>query len=156
MEKNYENILLETFDGATLEGNAWLYDKNRLSELFNDTSIYFIVMEDTTDVSGMKKDRVFVNKDLIIWAAPREVKHTAHTIYTDNTEYVEISVRTVEGRTIEGKVNMQVFRNLDDMLRYTSLAPFVILINAHDGKGDFHHTLFINKGSIIQIETVLP
>jgi len=81
MEKNYENILLETFDGAILEGNAWLYDKNRLSELFNDTSVYFIVMEDTTDVSGMKKDRVFINKDLIVWAAPKEVKHTAHTIY---------------------------------------------------------------------------
>jgi len=156
MEKNYENILLETFDGETLEGNAWLYDKNRLSELFNDTSVYFIVMEDTTDVSGTKKDRLFINKDLIIWAAPREVKHTAHTIYTDNTEYVEISVRTVEGRTIEGKVNMQVFRNLDDMLRYTSLAPFVILINAHDSQGNFHHTLFINKGSIMQIEVILP
>jgi hypothetical protein len=113
-------------------------------------------MEDTTDVSGMKKDRVFINKDLIVWAAPKEVKHTAHTIYTDNTEYVEISVRTVEGRTIEGKVNMQVFRTLDDMLRYTSLAPFVILINAHDSQENFHHTLFINKGSIMQIEVILP
>lgn len=152
MEHNYENISIETFDGTIVDGNALLYDKNRLSDLFNDSSIYFIVLENTIDDSGIKKDRLFLNKDLITWAAPSDVKHTAQANYIDNAEYVEISIKTIEGDIIDGKVNLQVFRNLDDMLRYTSLAPFVILINAHDSRGNFHHTLFVNKTAIVQIE----
>ncbi len=156
MEKHYESISIETYDGTIINGNALLYDKNRLSELFNDSSIYFIVMENTTDNSGIKKDRLFINKDRIIWAAPRDVKHTNHTRYIDNTEYVEISIKTTEGDILAGKVNLQVFRNLDDMLRYTSLEPFIILINAHDSTDNFYHTLFVNKTTVIQVEGVLP
>ncbi len=156
MEKHYESISIETYDGTIIHGNALLYDKNRLSELFNDGSVYFIVMENTTDNSGIKKDRLFINKDRIIWAAPKDVRHTNHARYTDNTEYVEISIKTTEGDILAGKVNLQVFRNLDDMLRYTSLEPFIILINAHDSTDNFYHTLFVNKTTVIQVEGVLP
>lgn len=156
MERNYEYVSIETCDGTILDGNAYLYDKNRLSELFNDPSIYFIVMEKTIDDSGTKKDKVFINKDLIVWAAPRDVRHTDQESYIENKEYVEISIKTIDGLVISGKVNLQIFRNLDDMLRYTSLAPFVVLINTHDNRGNFHHTLFMNKTAIIQIEGGIP
>jgi len=156
MEKNYEYVSIETCDGTILDGDALLYDKNRLSELFNDASIYFIVMENTIDDSGTKKDKLFINKDLIVWAAPRDVRHTNQDSYIDNKEYVEISIKTIDGLIINGKVNLQIFRNLDEMLRYTSLAPFVVLINTHDNRGNFHHTLFMNKTAIIQIEVGIP
>jgi len=156
MEKYYEYVSIETFDGTILDGNALMYDKSRLSELFNDSSIYFIVMENTIDDSETKKDKLFINKDLIIWAAPRDVKHTTQESYIENKEYVEISIKTIDGVILNGKVNLQVFRNLDDMLRYTSLAPFVILINTHDNRGNFRHTLFLNKTAIVQVEGGIP
>jgi hypothetical protein len=152
MENNYEYVSIETCDGTILDGNAFLYDKNRLSEIFNDATIYFIVLENTIDDAGTKKNKLFINKDLIIWAAPREVRHSTEETYVENKEYVEISIKTIDNLIISGKVNLQIFRNLDDMLRYTSLAPFVVLINTHDNRGNFHHTLFLNKTAIIQIE----
>ena len=153
MEKRYEVAAVQMTDGTVIYGNVFLHDKNRLSDLFNDGSIYFIVMENAVNNRGVKKDKIFLNKEQIIWAAPKDVRHSAQRGYVDNTEYVEILIRTVKGDKIDGRINLQVFRNLDDMLRYTSHATFVILINAQVGSGDLHHTLIINKTSIFQIET---
>jgi hypothetical protein len=152
MEKNYESISIKTVEEKIVDGNALIYGKSRVSELFTDNSIYFIVMEETIDDLGTRRDKLFINKDLVIWVEPKDVKQTTQKAYLDNIRYIEISIKTVEGVIVDGKVNLQAFGSLDDMLRYTSPAPFVILIDAHDSKGNFHHTLFVNKKSIIQIE----
>ena len=153
MEEKQEYLSVGTYDGAIIEGTALLYDKNRLSELFNDETTRFIVMENATDDSGRKKGRIFLNKDLITWAAPREVKHSSQNDSYSATEYVEVYMKTIKNVFIEGRVNLQVYDSIFDMLRYTGTAPFMVLINARDTNGELHHTLFVNKASIIQIES---
>jgi len=152
MDQHQEYISVQTQDGSIVEGTALLHNKNRLSDLFNDISSSFIVMENVTDELGRRKDRVFLNKDLIIWAAPRDVKHSGDDAQLSSTEYVGVSVRTINNVTIKGSLNLQVFNSVLDMLQYTGAAPFIILINSQDTNGGFHHTLFVNKASVIQIE----
>jgi hypothetical protein len=154
MDQYLEYISVGTYDGAIIEGNALLYNKGRLSEIFNDTYFRFIVMDNTIDDSGRKKDRIFLNKDLIIWATPRDVKHNAQNTSFSATEYVEVSIKTIKNVIIRGRVNLQVFSNIYDMLRFTSMAPFIVLISAQDSNGGEHHTLFVNKASIIHIESL--
>lgn len=149
-----EYISVGTYDGAIVEGNVLLYNKNRLSDLFNDGSFRFIVVDSAMDGTGRIKERVFLNKDLIIWATPRDIKHSAQNTSFSVTEYVEVSIKTIKNVMIKGRVNLQVFNNIYDMLRYTSMAPFIVLISAQDTTGGLHHTLFVNKASIIQIESL--
>jgi hypothetical protein len=152
MDEHQEYISVQTQEGSIVEGTALLHNRNRLSELFNDISSRFIVMENITDELGRKKGRVFLNKDLIVWAAPRDVKHTGDDAQFSSTEYVSVSIKTIKDVTIKGSLNLQVFNTVFDMLQYTGIAPFVILINAQDTSGGFHHTLFVNKASVVQIE----
>ncbi|PKN33957.1 MAG: hypothetical protein CVU61_10985 [Deltaproteobacteria bacterium HGW-Deltaproteobacteria-19] len=152
MEKYQEYLSVGTYDGAIIEGTALLYNKSRLSELFNDVTSRFIVMDDTKDDTGRKNERIFLNKDMIIWAAPKEVKHSSNNALFGATEYVEVFIKTIKNIIIEGRINLQVFDNMFDMLRYTGAAPFIVLINARDTNGELHHTLFVNKAAIIHIE----
>ncbi|NPU86263.1 MAG: hypothetical protein HPY65_17425 [Syntrophaceae bacterium] len=152
MDKYQERLSVGTYDGAIIEGTALLYNKSRLSELFNDETARFIVMDDTLDDSGRTKERIYLNKDLIIWAAPKEVKHSSQNTMFGATEYVEVFMKTIKNVIIEGRINLQVFGNIFDMLRYTGTAPFIVLINARDTNGELRHTLFVNKSAIIQIE----
>lgn len=152
MDQYLEYITVGTCDGAIIEGTAVLHNKSRLSEIFNDTSFRFIVMDDATDDSGRKYDRLFLNKDQVIWAAPRDVRQNAQSPSFSATEYVEVIVKTITNVIIKGRVNLQVFSGIYDMLRYTSTAPFIVLISAQGMRG-LHHTLFVNKASIVQIES---
>ncbi len=153
MERYQEHLSVGMHDGTIIEGTALLYNKSRLSELFNDDSARFIVLDDATDDAGRKKERVYINKDLIIWAAPRDVIHSSQNPLISATEYVEVLIKTIKNVVIQGRINLQVFDNVFDMLRYTGTAPFLVLINARDTNGELHHTLFVNKSSIIQIES---
>jgi hypothetical protein len=152
MDESREYIFLETVDGELLEGNALLY-KSRLSEIFNDNALRFIPMEDVTDASGRKKEKVYINKDMIVWAAPRDLRHSAQTTFFGATEYVEVTVNTRKDVVIRGRINLQVFSNIFDMLRYTGAAPYLVLINAENTGGELYHTLFVNKSAIIQLES---
>jgi len=153
MDQNKEYIHMECLDGSLFEGNALLYNKNRLSELFNDVSLRFILMDDVTDAQGRRKEGVFINKDMILWAAPKDIRHSTETTFYAATEYVEVSVKTMRDVVITGRINLQVFSNVFDMLRYTGPAPFLVLINARDTNGTVHHTLFVNKAAIVHIDS---
>lgn len=153
MERYQEHLSVGMYDGTLIEGTALLCNKSRLSELFNDNTARFIVLDEATDDAGGKKERVYINKDLIIWAAPRDVIHSSQNPLLSATEYVEVLIKTIKNVVIQGRINLQVFDNIFDMLRYTGTDPFLVLINARDTNGELHHTLFVNKSSIMQVES---
>jgi hypothetical protein len=146
-----EFITVGTYDGSSIEGTAQFYSSGRLSEMFNDSMTRFLVMDDVTDDAGREAEQIFLNKDLVMWVAPKELRHTTQADFPAATDYVEVSIHLMNEAVINGKVNLQVFGNIGDMLKYTSAAPFIVLINANDTKGAVHHTLFVNKSFIVKI-----
>ena len=68
---HYKLITVKTIDGSTIQGNVNISLKNRVSEIFTQTSNPFIVM--TNVVTKEAKDKTFfINKSHIVWVEPEE------------------------------------------------------------------------------------
>ena len=68
---DYRTITVKTSDGSTLQGKVNLPQKQRVSDLFTQSSAPFIVMVDVLLREGAGKTLV-VNKDHIIWVEPED------------------------------------------------------------------------------------
>ena len=67
-------------------------------------------------------------------------------------EYRKIAVRTTDGSTILGKVNIGIKGRVSEL--FTKAAdPFIVLIDAEDREGS-GKVLFINKNNIVWVEPV--
>ncbi|MDA8138806.1 MAG: hypothetical protein M0036_09150 [Desulfobacteraceae bacterium] len=66
------------------------------------------------------------------------------------TDYRTISIKTSDGATVQGQVNISPNQRVSDLFKLDK-GPFVVLINA--GYGDVTgKTLFINKDHIVWVE----
>ena len=65
-------------------------------------------------------------------------------------EYRRISVKTIDGSTILGKVNIGIKQRVSDMFTKTD-DPFIILFDVEDSYGS-EKVFFINKKSIVWVE----
>ena len=66
------------------------------------------------------------------------------------TEYRNITVRTTDGATISGKVNIGIKERLSDLFTKPE-KPFIILLNSEHSEGS-EKVLIINKNHIIWAE----
>ncbi len=66
------------------------------------------------------------------------------------TEMRNIVIRTADGSTIRGKVNLGVKERVSDLFT-RSESPFVIVTDAHHKEGT-GKTLFVNKSHIVWAE----
>lgn len=149
-----EYVTIKTVDGKMVDGDITLGEKNRVSELFTDSSHYFIKVQDAIDFLGVRKEAVFFNKDHIIWVKPNEKKTTDKKEYLSTIKYEKVILKTIEGVVIEGKINLHNNANLSEYLEKSLHdQPFIIVIEAIDSNSNSHHTLFINKREIIFIES---
>ena len=66
------------------------------------------------------------------------------------TDYRTVTIKTIDGSTVQGKVNISPNQRISDLLTQQP-GPFLVVVDAsyQDGKGK---TLFINKAHIIWIE----
>ena len=71
-------------------------------------------------------------------------------IYRPEPEYRTITIKTSDGSTIQGKVNLTTKQRLSDLFTKNE-APFIVLIDVFfkDLRGK---TLFINKDHIVWVE----
>ncbi|MBN2060083.1 MAG: hypothetical protein JW882_06665 [Deltaproteobacteria bacterium] len=71
---------------------------------------------------------------------------------TYKKEYRYISVRTTDGSTLLGKVNLGIKERVSDLFTKTE-SPFIVLSDAElkEGSGK---VLFINKANIVWVEPV--
>jgi len=67
----YRTITLKTSDGSVIQGKVNLTEKQRVSDLFTQSSSPFIVMVDVLLREGEGKTLV-INKDHIVWVEPEE------------------------------------------------------------------------------------
>ncbi|BBO90200.1 hypothetical protein [Desulfosarcina ovata] len=66
------------------------------------------------------------------------------------TDYRNITLKTIEGSTINGKVNISPNQRISDLLTLNE-SPFLVVVDAN--YGDFKEkVLFINKAYIVWIE----
>ena len=68
---DYRSVTIKTTDGSTINGKVNLTSKQRVSDLFTESSSPFLIMVDAITRDGTGKI-LFVNKDHIIWAEPEE------------------------------------------------------------------------------------
>ena len=68
---DYRSVTIKTTDGSTINGKVNLTSKQRVSDLFTESSSPFLIMVDAVTRDGTGKI-LFVNKDHIIWAEPEE------------------------------------------------------------------------------------
>ena len=68
---DYRSVTIKTTDGSTINGKVILTSKQRVSDLFTESSSPFLIMVDAITRDGTGKI-LFVNKDHIIWAEPEE------------------------------------------------------------------------------------
>jgi len=153
MFQDHEYLYARMNNGLIYEGYAMLFGRNRISDVFNEKSFRFVTFDENCNTSDANIDHAYVNKDLILCAAPRDVRHSQKNYIYHTREYNDISIRTVDNLVINGKVNLQVYSNIFDFLNYTAEAPFLVLINAKDTNGESYHTLLLNKSFIIKIES---
>lgn len=66
------------------------------------------------------------------------------------TDYRTVTIKTIEGSTVHGRVNISPNQRISDLLTLHK-GPFLVVVEANyqDVKGK---TLFINKGHIVWIE----
>jgi hypothetical protein len=66
------------------------------------------------------------------------------------TDYRTVTIKTIDGSTVQGKVNISPNQRISDLL-IQQPGHFMVVVDAsyQDGKGK---TLFINKAHIIWIE----
>ena len=69
---------------------------------------------------------------------------------TYETDYRTVSIKTIEGSTVQGKVNISPNQRVSDLLTLNR-GPFLVVVDASfmDTKGK---TMFINKDHIVWIE----
>jgi hypothetical protein len=69
---------------------------------------------------------------------------------TYKKEYRNITIRTTDGSTLLGKVNIGIKERVSDMFTKTD-NPFIVLLDAEhkDGSGK---VLFVNKRNIVWVE----
>ncbi len=70
-QSNYRTITIMTVDGATIQGQVYIPDEERLSDIFTKSAAPFVVMvgAESRDVKGKT---LFINKKHIIWVEPEE------------------------------------------------------------------------------------
>jgi hypothetical protein len=68
---DYRSVTIKTTDGSTINGKVNLTSKQRVSDLFTESSSPFLIMVDSVTRDGSGKI-LFVNKNHIIWAEPEE------------------------------------------------------------------------------------
>ncbi|MFH1357718.1 MAG: hypothetical protein ABII18_11375, partial [bacterium] len=66
------------------------------------------------------------------------------------TNYKRISVRTVDGTSIVGKINIEDLNRVSDIFKGTE-PDFIVLTDATHHGGD-NKTLFINRDHIVWVE----
>ena len=66
------------------------------------------------------------------------------------TDYRTVTIKTIDGSTVQGKVNISPNQRISDLLTQQA-GPFLVVVDAsyQDSQGK---TLFINKAHIIWIE----
>ena len=71
---------------------------------------------------------------------------------TYKTEYKNITIRTIDGSTLLGKVNIGIKERVSDLFTKTE-NPFIVLLDAEhkDGSGK---VLIVNKNHIVWAEPV--
>ena len=67
--REYRTVNIKTADGLTFSGKLNLVHHKRISDLFNDPCIQFIVLVDVTSPEALEKT-VIINKNNIVWAEP--------------------------------------------------------------------------------------
>jgi len=65
----YKSITVRTTDGSTINGKVNISPDQRVSELFTQREVSFIVMVDVVLKDAVGKTR-FINKDHIVWVEP--------------------------------------------------------------------------------------
>mgnify|MGYP001819012639 FL=1 len=65
----YRSITVRTTDGSTINGKVNISPDQRVSELFTQREVSFIVMVDVVLKDAVGKTR-FINKDHIVWVEP--------------------------------------------------------------------------------------
>jgi hypothetical protein len=68
----YRSITVRTTDGSTINGKVNISPDQRVSELFTQRDVAFIVMVDVVDKDAVGKTR-FINKDHIVWVEPEDL-----------------------------------------------------------------------------------
>jgi len=68
---DYRSVTIKTTDGSTINGKVNLTSKQRVSDLFTESSSPLLIMVDSVIRDGSGKI-LFVNKHHIIWAEPEE------------------------------------------------------------------------------------
>ncbi len=66
------------------------------------------------------------------------------------TDYRMVTIRTSDGGTVQGKVNVSPNQRVSELFNLQQ-GPFVVLVNANYGDVD-GKTLFINKEHIVWVE----
>lgn len=66
------------------------------------------------------------------------------------TDYRVVSIKTIEGSTVQGKVNIAPNQRVSDLLSLNK-GPFLIVVEASFQESE-GKTLFINKDHIVWIE----
>lgn len=160
MERKVENVTIKTIDGRMIDGGVLLYDKKRVSDVFRDKNSMFIVMINTIDDNGIRKDKIFINKEHIIWVKPKDINQTKNNQYLENVKYVKFSIKTKGDTIVDGEMNLtSIFgeeaRNAEEYFTDVDNFPFIVMINAVDNFANHHHTIFINKKTIIEIEEII-
>ena len=153
MDKEFEHVTIKTADHNIIDGDINLRGNNRVSELFTAADVVFIEINNTSDNLGLHKDTLFLSKDHIVWVKPTEERINDSEEYKDRTHYELTTVKTVGGVIIEGDVNYKSTPEAEDYFDfYNEKHPFIIMRDGLDNHGNAHHTLFINKKSILSIE----
>ncbi len=69
---------------------------------------------------------------------------------TYETDYRTVTIKTIEGSTVQGRVNISPNQRVSDLLKLQK-GPFLVIVDASymDCRGK---TLFINKDHIVWIE----
>jgi len=70
-EVNYRTIIMRIEDGSTLVGKVNIRHRQRLSEIFLDAQEQFIILVDVKHEDN-PEPVMFVNKNSIMWAKPRD------------------------------------------------------------------------------------
>ena len=68
----YKSITVRTSDGSTINGKVNISPDQRVSDLFTQRDIPFIVMVDVVLKDAVGKTR-FINKNHIVWVEPDDL-----------------------------------------------------------------------------------
>jgi len=68
---NYQTVTIRTTDGSTIQGKVYLSAKDRVSDLFTESTARFIVVVDALFRESAGKT-LFINKEHIVWVEPEE------------------------------------------------------------------------------------